>query len=132
MINFREKVHFNGKMEEHIKVIGWITNSMDMEYLYGPMVASMMDTYYYTYKVSTLKIKNMVVEISRILMVQYIKVSGLMEKNMELEHLCQNQDNRGMVNGRMVNVSDGPLITIDLIYIFSFFFCCFYCLLNNV
>ena len=46
---------------------------------------------------------------------------------MELEHLCQKQDNRGMVNGRMVNVLDGPLITIDLIYIFSFFFVFFFC-----
>ena len=72
----------------------------------------------------------MVMEILHILMVQSIRVNGLMEKNMELAHLCQEQVNRETVNGRMVRGLDGPLITIDLIYIFSFFFCCFYCLLK--
>ena len=45
MINFPEKVHFNGKTAEHIKGIGLTINSTDMEYLYGQTVASMMDTY---------------------------------------------------------------------------------------
>lgn len=46
MINFQEKVHFNGKMDENIKAIGLIINSMDMEYSYGQTGDSMTDTYY--------------------------------------------------------------------------------------
>ena len=46
-----------------------------------------------------------------------------MERNMELELSSQSRVNLEMANGRMDNESDGPLITIDLIYIFLSFFC---------
>lgn len=96
-----DMVFINGLMVENIKVIGRIIKWTDMVHLLGQMVENMKEI--------MLRIKSTDMESSNGQIRESIKETGLMENNMEKDHILMLKDKRKRVNGLRVKESDGSM-----------------------